>query len=270
MPCSHENTSVYLAGSMAAASDLGRGWRDKVRPIFQLQGFDVVNPLDIDDDLAKMFGYSKMTHKTWIDLRENRWNDFVKACQYIVKTDTKAVSKIKILVIYLNPNAMISLGTAGEITLAGFLGIPVFAVLDGVRDYEIPIWMRGCITSFFDSWEDLFERIDEEYSLFKTIDSQKQKGNGLWIEWKELLLNLKDQTLIEHVTLEQEILMKRTFLLFEKSLKMVTSSRLDLVPLKIITGFSLKLLQSVLKDRASLLWHQICHKVSRNQLMTKK
>lgn len=59
-------------------------------------------------------------------------------------------------------------GSYGEVTLAKYLGKPIYVVTErSIKPMELPSWLVGCSTKIFISWEDYYRYIMVKYYMVK-------------------------------------------------------------------------------------------------------
>ena len=147
---------VYLAGAIEHAPDKGKGWRAELEDFLRKRNWHVFNPCTEE---AFLLSPEEKGH-----LREWKQSDterFRKVIRKFVDNDVKALSERTAFVVALwDCYAARGAGTAGEITLAYFLGIPVFLVCQCPLP-EVPGWILACATEIYSDWESLKRRLAE-------------------------------------------------------------------------------------------------------------
>jgi len=153
---------IYLAGAIEAAPDKGTRWRTVLTPQLEELGYAVFNPYTETDGLMlKELGWKKFD---WNKLRKPEWRDkYLYITHRIVEEDLKAVVASKLLVVYFDRYVQQGAGTYGEVTIATYVGIPVYIVLAGDLEFEnLPAWVVGCTTKIFNSFKELLTFLGEK------------------------------------------------------------------------------------------------------------
>jgi hypothetical protein len=102
-------------------------------------------------------------------LAEASDNKDVEAIRYLVKKhlitqDLDMVKKSNFITAWIPEDKNYEIcGSYGEITLAYFLGKPVYIVTDR-NPTDIPHWAIGCSTQIFISWFDYYDMIKQEWA----------------------------------------------------------------------------------------------------------
>ena len=167
--------TVYLAGAMEAAENLGAGWRDKITPFFEKLDIDILNPCQFeplqlcglrpnrlpstDIQLGK-----KVKIKHWHDLKNSDdpilYDRFLKYMRRIINYDIKLVKNhTDFIVVYWDENTNKGAGTHAELTFAFMQNIPVYCVAHA----NMPAWSRACCSEIFMTFEALEDFLTDEY-----------------------------------------------------------------------------------------------------------
>jgi len=155
--------SIYLAGAIEKAPDLGATWRNEVSPTLEGLGFKVFNPLKEESTIAKV-EQVKATYESWEDYRNaTTVEDYTDTLRQIVDLDLDIIAyKTDILFVYWDLYVQQGAGTIGEITIARYLGIPVYIICSpDTKLSKIPGWVLGCAHQIFTSLSDGVEYIQE-------------------------------------------------------------------------------------------------------------
>lgn len=161
-----QKKSIYLAGAIEKAPDLGATWRSEVSPVLESLGFKVLNPLKEESTIAKVEQIKK-DYKSWDDYRRaTTIEDYTSTLRQIVNLDLHIIDhETDILLVYWDIYVQQGAGTIGEITVAKYLGIPVYIVCSPcVKSSEIPGWILGCASQVFVSFDDGIEFLQENES----------------------------------------------------------------------------------------------------------
>ena len=143
---------VYLSGGMEYAAGEGRDWRrDVERWLVSELGCTVFNPnTESDRFLAR-----ELPDKDFRGLKYSDPMRFREIVSRIVENDMRAIAeRTDVIVCHWDDAAQRGAGTKGEISLARYLGKPVYLVTT-MPEAEIPGWVLGCTTYLFRSFEDL-------------------------------------------------------------------------------------------------------------------
>lgn len=146
---------VYLCGPMESVPDWGAGWRDKAARSISELGMYAINPCELEGGLAELRGAGVGTIQ---DMRaRGDWPAVEKHMGPNIDVDLYAVSQSDALLLNWQGEAMC--GSIGEITLARYLGIPVYTV-SAVPPEVTASWLAGCCSDHkFTSMEAALTRI---------------------------------------------------------------------------------------------------------------
>ena len=148
---------AYLAGAMERAPDRGRAWRELLMPVLAELGHACFNPCE--EELRVATEEERASFQEWKVSGHQR---FVPLMRRIIDHDLAALETSDYVVCYWDEHAQWSAGTPSEVTLARVWGKPVYLVraMDRV---EVSSWVQGCASRIFDSLEDLFVYLRQEY-----------------------------------------------------------------------------------------------------------
>ena len=137
---------------MEKLKDLGAGWRKPVEAKLKKLGFTVFNPCNTKklNNEIKAF---KDLEKHGFDLEKSR-----KYFKEIVKVDLDNVFTCNILLVKWD-NDVMSAGTAGEITFAKALNIPIVMVIKKEELPDLSKWILGCVSKFVHNMNDAIEEV---------------------------------------------------------------------------------------------------------------
>ncbi len=151
---------AYLSGPIENASNNGSHWRDLMTDWLKTSlNHNVFNPVietksivkqNLDGDFRKM----KISNP----------NKYKKIIRKIIKLDLEAVSeKADYLIVKWDKSVFKGGGTHGEITLAYWLGKPVYLVND-LPINDVSSWIFSCSDEIFENFEDLKKSLRNIYS----------------------------------------------------------------------------------------------------------
>ena len=155
---------TYLVGSIEDSPDMGASWRDQITPFLKSLHINVLDPVKLESKKLKnkklnrlpkfvttVFGTKKRIKK-WHDLKSsankrdiNRFNNYMSI---VITKDLEYVKRSDFIIAYWG---IPSFGSAGELTVAFDLGIPVYMV----APIELPAWTRSCCTKVFLTFDEL-------------------------------------------------------------------------------------------------------------------
>jgi len=160
---------VYLAGGIEAADKLGVGWRKKITPFLQRQGFSVLDPTKLEPKQLKglkkrrlpkvcvdRFG-NKRVVKHWHDLKRavepNLYMYFTQCMRRVIRYDMNLVTnQADIILVFWDSAAARGAGTHAEITQAFLSRKPVICI----AAQSLPGWLKACCHLIFYSFEDFY------------------------------------------------------------------------------------------------------------------
>lgn len=148
---------AYLAGAMERAPDRGRAWREAAIPLLARLGHGWFNPCAEEMDLLTL--EEREEFRRWKAAGDDR---FVPLMRRIVEHDLAALAAADYVICLWDEHAQWSGGTPSEITVARVWGKPVYVVRDLPR-VDMSSWVQGCATRIFESMDELFDFLREEY-----------------------------------------------------------------------------------------------------------
>lgn len=139
---------AYLSGGMEHARNKGAGWRHSLeRWLLSALSHDSFNPVRASEEFLAS-RYPGIDRRR---LKEEDPDEFRKLMGEIVDIDLQALERrCDYCICYWDRSAQEGAGTKGEITLAKYLGKPVYLVT-GVPLKNIPGWVIGCSSETFSS-----------------------------------------------------------------------------------------------------------------------
>ena len=153
---------TYLAGPIGDVKiEEAKDWREYLRGELAKIGIDVLNPLD-------KYGESLPVVRSKI----SNWTRYgnIDSLRQLVSTkiipqDLKMVESSDFITLWLpNEREAEVCGSYGEITLAFWIGIPVYIVTSRkLKPLNIPKWAVGCSTKIFKNWKDYLIYVKENW-----------------------------------------------------------------------------------------------------------
>lgn len=143
---------IYLSGGMEYATREGVEWRDELEPwLYARFNCIVFHP----NTESKKYLSSHGLDTNFRSLKETQPETFRKHMSNLVNTDSQEIAEHSSFVICLwDRAAEKGAGTKGELTIAKYFQKPVYVVTK-IPFTDIPAWVIGCTTEFFDSFENL-------------------------------------------------------------------------------------------------------------------
>jgi hypothetical protein len=156
---SNNSKHVYLAGAIEYAPGGGKEWRREIgRFLTQDLGIPVFDPCTNEMDL--LTPEEKDQFRAWKTCAPQR---FTSTVQKIIDHDlTNLLEHTCFIVCLWDEYCTKGAGTAGELTLAYWHGVPAYVVLGMPRD-RVSSWALGCATEVFDSFEALKEFLNANH-----------------------------------------------------------------------------------------------------------
>jgi hypothetical protein len=154
---------------MEFAKGEGADWRRVMEEWIQKNlGHSVYNPnRESDEYLAKRYPSGRFR-----DLKTENIGQYIEIVRDLIDMDCREIADGSDYVICnWDESAQRGAGTKGELTMARFVGKPVYMVTQ-MRLQDIPGWVLGCATRTFRTFEELQGFLDERYSKKQ---SEKQK-----------------------------------------------------------------------------------------------
>ena len=168
--------TVYLAGGMEAASELGSGWRSELTPFLEGLNLEVLNPCLFEAEQLRGFRPNRLptTHVVngvetplnyWHELKnsdnKHLYKRFLNYMQRIIAFDINVVQhNTDIVICYWDESTGKGAGTHSELTTAFLSGVPVYCV----AACDMPAWSKGCCDKIFLNFEDLKKYLTKEYA----------------------------------------------------------------------------------------------------------
>ena len=142
---------VYLAGAIEFAPDGGKPWR---RDIGQFLANEL--GLGVFDPCTNEYEILTAEEKTWFRAwKVTNRPRFLGVVRRIIDRDLdNLLHHTLFIVCYWDRHVQHGAGTAGELTMAHYHGVPVYLVL-GMPLAEMSSWAAGCATEIFGSFDEL-------------------------------------------------------------------------------------------------------------------
>ena len=143
---------VYLSGGMEYAKDEGMDWRNNMDEWIQQNLRHVVfNPNKESEKIIS----NTLPQKDFRKLKSTDIEQYIHIARLFVDQDSKEISlRTDYVVCYWDKSAQQGAGTKGELTIARYFHKPVYMVTQITKE-NIPGWVLGCVTEFFNSFEQL-------------------------------------------------------------------------------------------------------------------
>jgi hypothetical protein len=142
---------------MERAPDRGRAWRERLMPVLDELGHACFNPCE--EELLVASSEERALFREW---KASGHDDFLPLMRRIIDHDLAALQGADYVICYWDEHAQGSGGTPAEVTLARLWGKPVYLVR-AIDRSEVSSWVQGCASRAFDSLEDLFVYLRQEY-----------------------------------------------------------------------------------------------------------
>jgi hypothetical protein len=152
---------VYLSGGMEFAKGEGADWRRVMEEwIRRRLGHSVYNPnKESDEYLSRKYPSGRFR-----DLKSENIEQYTELVREMIDMDCREIAERSDYVICnWDESAQRGAGTKGELTMARFVGKPVYMVTQ-MSLQDIPGWVLGCSTRNFRTFEELQEFLDECYA----------------------------------------------------------------------------------------------------------
>jgi hypothetical protein len=148
----HNEVWVYLSGGMEYAKNEGIDWRSEMEYwIRKNLKQKIFNPnVESEKYLRKA-----LPKRNFRSLKSTNIDAFIKIVRRFVILDSKEIAERSDYVIcYWDKSAQLGAGTKGELTIARYFNKPVYMVTQMQKE-KIPGWVLGCVTKFFNSFDQL-------------------------------------------------------------------------------------------------------------------
>jgi hypothetical protein len=159
---SPKSLRVYLSGGMEFAKGEGADWRRVMEDWVKVElGHSAFNPNTESDD----FLAAKCPDGKFRDLKHQDIDRYVSIIRDLVDLDCREIAdRSDYVVCNWDESAQRGAGTKGELTMARWVGKPVYMVTQ-MNLQDIPGWVLGCTTKVFGSFEELREFLRQEFGI---------------------------------------------------------------------------------------------------------
>ncbi len=150
---------AYLSGAMEYASEEGSEWRQEITIWLNRHlKHKVYNPVLESEKLS--IKYKALNYRSWKKSNPERYADFMRRC---VNTDLSVIEKdIDYIICLWNEGVLKGAGTAGEVTLAYRIRLPVYLV-NSLPCEDLSGWIMACSTKVFNDMGILKSYLFEKY-----------------------------------------------------------------------------------------------------------
>jgi hypothetical protein len=149
---SRESPRAYLSGGMEFAKGEGADWRRVMEDwVKKNLGHSAYNPnKESDEYLAEKYPSGRFR-----DLKDENIEKYTELVRDLIDNDCSEIAERSDYVICnWDESAQRGAGTKGELTMARFVGKPVYMVTQ-MKLQDIPGWVLGCTTKIFPKFEEL-------------------------------------------------------------------------------------------------------------------
>jgi hypothetical protein len=143
---------TYLSGGMEYADGEGIGWRTRMELwIHENLHHKIFNP----NKESERYLLKVLRGKDFREMKITNIEIYTKIARRFVDVDTKEVAgRSDYIICFWDESAQKGAGTKGELTIARYFKKPVYLVTS-IEKKHIPGWVLGCVTKFFETFEDL-------------------------------------------------------------------------------------------------------------------
>lgn len=142
----NKKLKVYLSGAMEYSPDGGISWRQAAQKFLLDNGFEVFNPCESSEVILHNNGCESVEEynvlKTEIDEVAWKRKKYLKITRKFVHLDLLELRTSDIVLVQISDKA--SGGTAGELTVAYMLDIPVIGFTEGNLS-DTSGWVLACV-----------------------------------------------------------------------------------------------------------------------------
>ncbi len=152
---------TYLAGAIEYAPDRGKKWRHDLIPfITQELGHEVFDPSVNEWEL--LTPEEKEFFRSW---KVDNPDRYLRTVKKIIGKDLQVIAEeTDYLICFWDEYCTKGAGTAGEVTLAFHLNIPVYMIAD-MPIRKISGWALGCAAEIFASVDQMKEWLTRKYGV---------------------------------------------------------------------------------------------------------
>ena len=151
--------TAYLSGPIENASNDGAQWRENLTSWLRNElNHDAFNP--VEETRSRISGLNSDEFRA---LKRTEPTKYKNILRKIIDIDLNAVvKKTDYLIVHWDESVFKGGGTHGEVTLAYFLGKPIYLINKIPLD-DLSSWIFACSTEIFDSFDQLKEYLTKEY-----------------------------------------------------------------------------------------------------------
>ncbi len=150
---------AYLSGPIENAHNDGEDWRNMITKWLKIKlNHKVFNPVIETKSIIK-----HLSGKNFRLMKKTNPDEYKNIIRKIIRVDLNAiVQQADYLIVKWDKSVFKGGGTHGEITMAYWLGKPVFLVNSLPID-ETSSWIFSCSEEVFNNFEDLKKRLEKLY-----------------------------------------------------------------------------------------------------------
>ena len=143
---------AYLSGGMEYAKNEGIDWRSDMEYwIRKNLNQKIFNP----NSESEKYLRKALPKRNFRALKSTNIDAFIKIVKKFVIIDSKEIAvRSDYVICYWDASAQRGAGTKGELTIARYFNKPVYMVTRMPKE-KIPGWVLGCVTNFFNSFDQL-------------------------------------------------------------------------------------------------------------------
>jgi hypothetical protein len=153
--------STYLTGPITLRHNQEcREWRVMVTEKLKPLNIEALNPFNIEGNTDEIRQQIYAANQRG-DLDTTR----SLVSSHMINEDLKMVERATFLTVWIPKlNGYEICGSYGEVTLAYYLGKPVYVITErSLKPNELPSWLIGCSAKIFGSWDEYFAFVEKEY-----------------------------------------------------------------------------------------------------------
>ena len=157
----HKVVCAYLSGGMEYAKNEGIDWRSDMEYwIRKNLNQKIFNP----NSESEKYLCKALPKRNFRALKSTNIDAFIKIVKKFVSIDSKEIAvRSDYVICYWDASAQRGAGTKGELTIARYFNKPVYMVTHMPKE-KIPGWVLGCVTNFFNSFDQLKNFLLLKYS----------------------------------------------------------------------------------------------------------
>ena len=157
----HKVVCAYLSGGMEYAKNEGINWRSDMEYwIRKNLNQKIFNP----NSESEKYLRKALPKRNFRALKSTNIDAFIKIVKKFVSIDSKEIAvRSDYVICYWDASAQRGAGTKGELTIARYFNKPVYMVTHMPKE-KIPGWVLGCVTNFFNSFDQLKNFLLLKYS----------------------------------------------------------------------------------------------------------